>query len=487
MENKNTRWHIKIIRLILPIIIIGAGGAFAKHLYDTKPVANRIRPVIPPPLVETIPLEKISHSVVIKVMGKVTASQTISLKARVGGFITETSEEFIQGGIYKKGDIILKLDSNDFQLAVRQQEAALDKAEASLKLEMGKQEVAKAELRLMQHTSGRPVNDPELALRVPQLEQIKADIASIKVDLERARLNLERTMIKAPFNCMIMETNVETGSQISSQDTLATLSGIDEYHVEATVPVDQLKWIDFPANSIYATASKPATGATSKKNTAKGSSVVITTQDGATHYGDVIRLLGNLSDQSRLAQILIRIEDPISIKHDFRNPLLIDSYVQADIHGKILENVFAIPRGAVKDGVKIWLVENIRDNKSAKREKREQYSVDIEDEKEKYMNSVPVQKSILAIKNIDVVWKNSKSVFVKHGLIPGQKLVVSELASPVDGMVVKIHDITTKTDVETKLDNNTNPEYITNHKNTIKPESKKNRHNNSKDSGNGGN
>ncbi|MBF0469031.1 MAG: efflux RND transporter periplasmic adaptor subunit [Desulfamplus sp.] len=453
MKRQKTGWHIKILRVILPILIIGAGAAFARHLYDTKPVAKRIKPVIQPPLVDIIRLQETDHTVVISAMGKVMPSRTISLKARVGGFIIETSEEFIPGGIYSKGDTILKLDSSDFQLVVKQQEAMLEKAQASLKLEMGKQEVARAELRLMQHTSGKSISDPNLALRVPQLEQIKADIASIRVDLERARLNLERTVVKAPFNCMVIDTHVESGSQISSQDTLASLSGIDEYRVEATVPVDQLIWIDFPLDSSIKTknASEPVdsgktgmvagkakdsgrtgmakgetrtsggTGTAKKTGNTRGSDVVLTTRDGVVRQGEVIRLLGSLSDQSRLARILIRIEDPLLLKQNRKSPLLIGSYLQVDIQGKAIENVFSLPRAAVRDGNKIWLVENLNNN-----------------------DAEQTEKSVLVIKNIDVLWKNSESVFIREGIEPGQKLVVSELSSPVDGMAVKMDDPTTR-------------------------------------------
>ncbi|MBF0113307.1 MAG: hypothetical protein HQK74_11340 [Desulfamplus sp.] len=91
MENsKKSHWFTTLIRLILSLIIIAAAVIFAKHLYDTKPVAKRIKPAILPPLVETIAVKADDHAVVINAMGKVVASQTISLKARVSGFVVET-------------------------------------------------------------------------------------------------------------------------------------------------------------------------------------------------------------------------------------------------------------------------------------------------------------------------------------------------------------------------------------------------------------
>ncbi|MBF0209243.1 MAG: efflux RND transporter periplasmic adaptor subunit [Desulfamplus sp.] len=409
MENsKKSHWFTTLIRLILSLTIIAAAGLFAKHLYDTKPVAKRIKPAILPPLVETIAVKADDHAVVISAMGKVIASQTISLKARVSGFVVETSPEFIEGGIYRKGDVMLQLDPNDFTLTIKQQEAMLAKAEASLKLEMGKQEVARAELRLMQNRSSRPISEPNLALRLPQLEQIKADIASIKVDIERARLNLERTTVKAPFNCIVIATNVQIGSHISSQEPLATISGIDEYRVEATLAVDQLKWIEFPNNSTINNNSS-----SKKSTTTRGSDVTITTKDGTKHQGEVVRLLGNLSDKSRLARILIRIQDPLLLNPKDRSklnsttPLLIDSYVQADIQGKTIEGIFSLPRAAVRDGDKIWVVNN---------------------------------EMALEIIDIDLIWKDNESVYIKHGLQDGDNIVISELSSPVHGMSVKIYN-----------------------------------------------
>ncbi|MBF0411732.1 MAG: HlyD family efflux transporter periplasmic adaptor subunit [Desulfamplus sp.] len=473
-KNKKLHWFIKVIRLVIPILIIAAGIAFAKHLYDTKPVAKRIKPVIPPPLVETISLKSIDHAVVINSMGKVISSQTISLKARVGGFVIETSPEFIQGGIYRKGDVMLKLDPKDFELVLKQQEAMLQKAEASLKLEMGKQEVARAELRLMQNTSGKPINDTNLALRVPHLEQIKAEIASIKVDIEKARLNIERTTAHAPFNCMVISTNVEIGSQISSQEALATLSGTDEYRIEATVSVDHLKWIDFPANST------------------RGSDVVITTNDGEKHHGEVIKMLGSLSDKSKLARILIRVEDPLYLKkngakksrelspkskvnqeissnHSISNPLLIDSYVQADIQGKTIENVFCLPRAAVRDGNKIWLVENRKNG-------RDLETKNSNDSETNNSNAEDNSKNLtLVIKNIDLLWKESESVYIKEGVMAGDTkdgvatgdmLVVSDLSSPAHGMAVKIRDANIKADAAIGNSNKSKKNKSINHENS---------------------
>ena len=419
-QKRAPHWLIRLTRIVLPVIIITAGIAFAKHLYDTKPVARRGKPSHQPPLVEIMSLEKRDHTVILTAMGSVTPSRSISLKSRVNGYVVDTAKGFVPGGLFHQGEVMLKLDTEDFKLAVKQQQALLEKVKASLELEMGRQEVAKAELKLMQHTTGKSIEDTNLALRVPQLEQIKADIAAIRVDLRRARLNLQRTVIHAPFNCMVMTVNVEIGSSISSQEILAGVTGTDAYRVEAALPVDHLRWMHLPM-----------------KHDGSGSAVEITTKEGSVYQGKVVRLLGDLSGESQMARILIRIVDPLGLRGNNTSsanvssanassanvssanassanassanvsPLLLGSYVQAAIHGKTIESVILLPRRLARDGGQVWLMEENR----------------------------------LLIRDIEVLWKNREYLFVKqtNGIMQGRKIVVSQLSSAVDGMAVRVN------------------------------------------------
>jgi RND family efflux transporter MFP subunit len=329
-----------------------------------------------------------THGVNLSAMGTVIPSRSITLKSRVGGFVKEKSKKMIPGGLFKKGEIMLRLEEEDFLLNVARQKSALAKLQAGLRLEMGKQEVAREELKILQNGSKRPISNADLALREPQLAQIKADIAGAETDLARANLDLERTIVKAPFNCMVMTVNVEPGSQISSQDTLASLTGTDDYWVQASLPTDQLKWVDFPL-----------------KTHGQGSPAWLTTRDNPPRPGHVIRLLGKLTNETRLATLLITIEDPLGLQRQGRSPLLLDSYVNIRIKGTQLSQVIALPRKLVRDGDQVWCVD---DNRK------------------------------LIIKPIDAVWRDEQHIFVSGGLEPGDQIVVSDMSSPVEGMTLQV-------------------------------------------------
>lgn len=377
---------IKMIRFLIPIIFIVASIAVANYLYATKPVARRGRPQIPLPLVETMKITPDTHFVTLSAMGTVIPSRAITLKSRVGGFVQDKSRELIPGGFFKKGEVMLRLEQEDFLLNVEKQKAVLARLKAGLRLEMGKQTVAREELKILQKSSKKAISNADLALREPQLAQIKADIAGAKTDLARANLDLGRTIIKAPFNCMVMAVNVEPGSQVSSQDTLASLSGTDDYWVKATLPTDQLKWVTLPRNSHD-----------------RGSKATITTRDGTTRPGQVIRLLGELGQETRLATLLIAIKDPLGIHKKGTIHLLLNSYVQIRIQGAQISHVIALPRNIVRDGDQVWCLYNDQ----------------------------------LVIKPIEILWRDANQVFISGGLDLNDKIIISDMASPVAGMALR--------------------------------------------------
>ncbi|MDY0221490.1 MAG: efflux RND transporter periplasmic adaptor subunit [Desulfobacterium sp.] len=386
-ENIKVGWGERAIKIMIPFFIISAGIGIAVFLYATKPSAQRGAQPAKPPLVQVITAVRSNHRVVIPSMGAVTPSRSLAIKSRVAGFVFETSDRFVPGGIFKRGEVILKLDPRDFELTVEREKALVHRAEAELNLERGKQEVARAELSFMESSSGKRLRDPGLALRKPQLAQVEADLEMARVDLEQAMIDLERTVISAPFNCMVMEKKVENGSQITAQESLATLAGTDEYWVTALVAMDQLSWIRFPM-----------------EETDKGSPVQVVTRDKRIYRGEVVKLLGDIGEKSRLARVVVAVKDPLGLDTKTRSQLLINSYVTMAIQGRTIHDIIALPRECARDGSTVWIA---RDNQ-------------------------------LMVEPVETVWANNETLFIKSGVIPGDKVVVSDLSSAVHAMAIRV-------------------------------------------------
>jgi RND family efflux transporter MFP subunit len=229
-----------------------------------------------------------------------------------------------------------------------------------------------------------------LALRKPHLEKARADLAAADADLKQAKLDLARTRVVSPFNAIVRSERVEVGSVVTAQEALAELVGTDAYWVKASIPVDRLNWIRTP-----------------RKAGESGSPARVFHGDRQISTGRVIKLLSDLESEGRMARILVEVDDPLGLNSDQSNltPLLIGEYVRVEIGGRELEDVYRIPRSALRDNERIWLAD---------------------------------ENGRLEIREVDTLWRDADSVLVRDGLSPGELLITSDIAAPVAGMTLTV-------------------------------------------------
>jgi len=395
LDAKNPRLFVRIV-LSLIILVFGIGAAF--YLKNSAPRTKKRAPVKLSPTVKVQTAKPSSYQIIVTAMGTVVPFREVVLKSRVSGEIVMIHPEFTEGGFLKKDMMIIRIDPKDYELALARKQSAVTDAEYALKLELGHQKVAKREWELL--NQGRQAQDleKELALRQPHLSKVRADLTAAEAELKAAMLDLERTRIKVPFNALVRSTAVDLGSQISPQDSLAELVGTDAYRIQVSLPMDRLDWIKIPTK-----AGDP------------GSKARIIYGRNHEVKGMVIRLMGDLAAEGRMARILVEVADPLGLNasHKNRAPLLIGEYVRVKILGRKLDHVFQIPRTAFKDDSSIWIVG---------------------------------KNQTLDIRKVRPIWRDAKVVLLKDGLKSGEQLIVSDLPAPVAGMAVSID--TSKTEIK---------------------------------------
>jgi RND family efflux transporter MFP subunit len=369
------------------ILAISIAGAF--YMVTHRPKPQRYKPVASAPVVEVRELMATSFEVTVPVQGTVIPGREVDLKARVGGEVVWTHRELIEGGLVKKGQTLVKLDPEDYQLALTAKKANLQSAIYDIKAEQGQQEIARSEWELLGLGDKASELDRELALRQPQLAAKQAQLEAARAEVKQAELALERTVIKAPFKAVVQSANIDVGAQVSTQGTLAHLVGSDIFHVQALVPLDRLKWIIFPDGP--------------RSPSSKAS---VTTGTGRVREGRVLTLMGDLEPSGRLARVLIEVKDPLDLnfRNGDRSPMLLGDYVTVRIQGKTVNNVFSIERSYLNDGRSIL-------------------TVDSEDR--------------LRTLDVEVVWRGEEEVLAA-GITPGTRMVVSDLPAPVEGMKVRV-------------------------------------------------
>lgn len=379
------------VKILIPavIVLLAAVGAYA--MIKTAPKALRRPPATVLPTVEVATYELGAHDVRISVMGTVVAAHEVTLESRVTGEVVSVSETFAPGGFFQAGEEVLRIDPQDYELALSEVKAEVITAQYDLKVEQGYQNVAGREWNLLKKSAKGTSQEADLALRKPHLEKAKADLAAAKAKLRQAEIDLERTHITAPFAAMVEEKSTDMGAMVTSQEALATLVGTDEFWVQVSVPVDRLDWIELP----------------SANGTSGAMATVVSGTNGHTsrRQGQVIRLLPSLESEGRMARVLVAVKDPLNLQGDpSLKPLLLGSYVKVFIDGGKLADSYAIPRTAFRDNSKLWVLG---------------------------------QDGSLDIREITPAWRDGETILLSEGLAPGERVVLSSLSTPMQGMKLK--------------------------------------------------
>jgi len=304
----------------------------------------------------------------------------------------EVAPDVVPGGYVQAEQKLMAIDHRDYEIQVRQRKSEVAKAVKDLKVEQGNQAVAKQEYEIL----GEVITDEdrELVLRQPQLLSAQAAQESAQAALEKAKLDLARCDIVAPFNAVIRQKHTDLGASVSINSQLVTLIGTDEAWIEAKVFANQLKCLDIP-----------------KRNGDLGANVTIRNigvwGEDRFRTGRVLCLLGELETQGRLARLLVTAVDPFCLKPQNLNlpRLLMGSYISAEIEGRALPDVFPIQRSHLRDNDTVWIMGDAGQ---------------------------------LEIRQVQIVFRGPDRVYVTEGLTENEKLVVTDIAAPVAGMLLRV-------------------------------------------------
>jgi RND family efflux transporter MFP subunit len=376
------------LRLLLPTIVVIAAVAVAAWLLQTGPQAKPRPKVRNATIVDVRPIKFDRQATTISVMGTVIPKREVILKPQVSGRIISMSDKLIPGGRVAKNEPLLTIDPSDYQLAVQQLASEVARVEADWQIELGRQRVARKEYELL----GETVTDEEkaLMLREPQLANIKAVLDATKARLEQARLDLQRTVVTAPFNAVVISREIDLGTSVSPSATLATLVGSDSYWIDALVPSSLLKWIS-----------------TGQEGRADGSQVRVydSAAWGVAQYrtGRVLGLTAMVEEQGRMAKLLVEIPDPLALQRGAKGQpeLLLGSYVRAEIAGASVPQAALVERDLVRDGSQLWIMD---------------------------------ERNTLDIRPVEIAFRGQEYVLVTGGIREGERLITSNLPSPVEGM-----------------------------------------------------
>ena len=206
--------------------------------------------------------------------------------------------------------------------------------------------------------------------------------------------DLDSTVIKAPFNSVVQNKSADIGQYVTPGTQLVTLIGSDVIHVHADLPLRDFSWLRIaqPPNKFFAPAKV---------------SLQVGTQQ-QQWEALIVRHLLELSPQGLMVPLVLSIEDPFHLRAEDPQinsfPLFIGAFVNVEIPGQTLRDIFVVPTDSIRNQNSIWLYEDGK----------------------------------LVIREVEILYIQKEETYLSQGVAEGELIVLSPLKGAAPGLKLRI-------------------------------------------------
>jgi RND family efflux transporter MFP subunit len=328
-----------LIRAAVPLGLVAA-GCLAYAILSIEPEQGQDPPVEEQAIrTRVTELRVRDYPVVIRTQGTVQPHNEVALSAQVSGRVTRVSPAFEVGSYFSAGEVLVELDARDFQTALTIAQARRLSAESALQLATQNYE------RKMQLYNKRNVSVSQAELDQASATRLQAEAErdSAVAQLEQARRDLERTRIRAPFDGRVRQKGVGLGQSVGVGTALGVVFAIDYAEVRLPIAGRELQFLELPERA----GDEPVD--VELRN-------AIRQDEETVWHGKIVRTEGAVDEDSLELFVIAQVDDPFGLKSS-QPPLRIGQPVVASIEGKVLTDVVALPRAAVRQLDQVFLVD----------------------------------------------------------------------------------------------------------------------------------
>ncbi len=150
----------------------------------------------------------------INLPGNIEPWTRLELMAKVAGSITEVLVK--EGDEIKEGDVLARIESSDYEIALQKAEAAYKYAKAD-------------------YQRDKKVYDKGV-IPTAELDRKETSLITAKTELDNARLQLSRCTIKAPMDGIVRRLDAKVGLLLSVADPVAEILKIDKVKAIVGIP-----------------------------------------------------------------------------------------------------------------------------------------------------------------------------------------------------------------------------------------------------------
>ena len=377
----------KSISKFYPLIIIILGVIISGLMITLRPVTSPDEVKFFHPFVKAKNIPSESINIVIQSQGSVIPYTESQIFPEIIGPVIYVSSNLYEGSSFKKGDILAKIDSKDYELDIKSAESIL--AAAKTKLSFEKAESASAKEEWSKIGKGKP---SDLTLRIPQLQQAELEVEAAEANLERLRRNLDKTIIRAPYDGLVRKKNIDIGTVVSPGFLLASIYSTDYVEVKLPIPDEELEFLDIPLDGSEISFDNQST-------------VILNGSFGGNNIswnGTIVRMEAEIDPKSRMAVLIGRVSSPYDISKN-KIPLRVGQFVEAQIIGKKFNQVFKLNRELIRDNNQIIIINTADTTLSFATVDIIRYVDDMA-----FINGGIDDKSLVCLTNLDVMYPGMK-------------------------------------------------------------------------------
>ena len=328
----------------------------------------------------------------VEIQGEANAQTEIDLVPQVGGKIVYVSPNFIEGGIFKKGELLVRVDPADYNVAVVRAQSAVAQAEQLLAREKAEGDLAR--LDYAELGAGTP---SDLALRIPQQQQAQAAVDAARAELDGARLQLTRTEVRAAFAGRVRSKSSDIGQFVGPGTRLGRVFSTDVTEVRLALSDNDLSRLNLPVAYV---ASNRASAPDVKLSAVIGGQV-------REWNGKIMRTDSTYDPMTRALTAIVEVKDPYGNGAANGVPLAPGLFVDATIVGKTFVNVITFPRDGLRPGNEIYVVD---------------------------------EKGKAEIRTVAVLDTNAQRAVLRDGVAPGELIVLSPMEKSRISTPLKVLD-----------------------------------------------
>ncbi|NLW80348.1 MAG: efflux RND transporter periplasmic adaptor subunit [Desulfovibrionales bacterium] len=230
--------HMGVAASFLSVLIV-AGGCQQKEQAGPPPV----------PVVEVVKVVQQDVPIFSEWIGVLDGSINAVIRPQVTGYLVK--QNYVEGDIVRKGQVLFEIDPRTFQAEVKQAQAALEQAKGELAAQEASAATARADLaRIKPLAAKNAVSQKDLDYAIGRdlvtkaaVVTAKAGIAVAQANLEKAQLELGFTRITSPVDGVAGIAKAQLGNLVSPsmQEELTSVSALDP--IKAYINVSEQEYL----------------------------------------------------------------------------------------------------------------------------------------------------------------------------------------------------------------------------------------------------